>query len=66
MRVFNPSGITTRVELRCGTQRPAESHAPGAPLRGQLVDLRGRHVASFEGSFELEPHRIATARLAET
>ncbi len=65
MRLFNPSGITTRVELRSGTETPAESHAPGAPLRGQLVDLRGRHVASFEGFFELEPHRIATARLAE-
>ena len=34
-------------------------------MRGQLVDLRGRQVESFEGSFELGPHRIATARLTE-
>ncbi len=37
---------------------------PGAPVRGYLVDLRGRLLAGFEGSFELGPHCIATARLA--
>jgi hypothetical protein len=61
LRVFNPTGASTRVEVRRGLRS-----APGAddePLRGQLVDLRGRFVASFEGSFELGPHRIATARL---
>ena len=30
---------------------------------GWLVDLRGRPVAPFEGSFELRPQGIATARL---
>jgi hypothetical protein len=30
---------------------------------GWLVDLRGRPVAPFEGSFALRPHGIATARL---
>ncbi len=65
VRLFNPTATTTRVELRSGTETGLDPHAPGALLRGQLVDLRGRHVADFEGSFELGPHRIATARLAE-
>jgi mannosylglycerate hydrolase len=33
--------------------------------RGWLVDLRGRPVAPFEGSFTLGPWRIATAALAD-
>ena len=63
LRVFNPSASTARVELRGGSDHAPGADEPGAPLRGQLVDLRGRHVASFEGSFELGPHGIATARL---
>jgi hypothetical protein len=49
LRVFNPSAepTTVRVEGR----------------RGWLVDLRGRPLEPFEGSFELPPWRIATARL---
>jgi alpha-mannosidase len=49
LRVFNPSAeaTTVRVEGR----------------RGWLVDLRGRPLEPFEGSFELAPWRLATARL---
>jgi hypothetical protein len=65
LRVFNPTGSTTRVEVRGAEQASGEPGEPGAPMRGQLVDLRGRQVESFEGSFELGPHRIATARLTE-
>ena len=65
IRVFNPGGTPTKVELRSGTAGPDNPRASEAMLRGQLVDLRGRYVASFEGSFELGPYRIATARLAE-
>jgi mannosylglycerate hydrolase len=49
VRVFNPTGTTTTVEL------------PGCA--GWLVDLRGTPVAPFENSFPLRPHGIATARL---
>ena len=50
VRVFNPTDdADDRVTL------------PGCA--GWLVDLRGRPVAPFEGSFPLRPHGIATARL---
>ena len=49
LRVFNPSGETTRVDLA------------GRP--GWLVDLRGLPLERFEGSFALRPWGIATARL---
>jgi mannosylglycerate hydrolase len=50
VRVFNPSerGTTVTIDGR----------------RGWLVDLRGRPVEPFEGSFELDPWRIATVTLA--
>lgn len=64
MRVFNPSGDTRFVEVRAGTGPTPDPDSRQVPVRGQLVDLRGRHLAGFEGSFELGPHRIATARLA--
>jgi len=51
VRVFNPSDQVTTVEL------------PGRA--GWLVDLRGRPVSPFEGSFELRSHGIATARIAD-
>jgi len=51
VRVFNPTDAATTVRL------------PGRS--GWLVDLRGRPVAPFEGSFDLRPHGIATARLAD-
>jgi mannosylglycerate hydrolase len=49
LRVFNPQSVPTSVEI------------PGHT--GWLVDLRGRPVSSFEGSFELRAQGIATARL---
>jgi mannosylglycerate hydrolase len=49
VRVFNPTDDDVVVAL------------PGRT--GWLVDLRGRPVTSFEGSFPLRPHGIATARL---
>ncbi len=49
VRVFNPSPRATEVSF------------PGRS--GWLVDLRGYPLGSFEGSFELRPFGIATARL---
>ena len=49
VRVFNPGPDPTTVVI--------PGHA------GWLVDLRGYPVLSFEGSFELRPFGIATARL---
>ena len=51
VRVFNPSASPTSVSL--------------GGRSGQLVDLAGRTVAAFEGSFELGPWRVATARLTD-
>jgi hypothetical protein len=48
VRVFNPTERTTTV--RVGSRS------------GWLVDLRGRTVAPFDGSFELRPFGIATFR----
>ena len=42
---------------------PRPSRSPGRS--GWLVDLRGQALSPFEGSFELRPHGIATARLAD-
>ena len=49
VRVFNPTGHT--VTVTTGTRS------------GWLVDLRGQPQQPFEGSFDLRPHGIATARL---
>jgi Glycosyl hydrolases family 38 N-terminal domain/Alpha mannosidase middle domain len=49
VRVFNPGAQTTTVTL--------------AGRDGWLVDLRGYPLEPFEGSFELRPFGIATARL---
>jgi hypothetical protein len=49
LRVFNPRAETTVVSI------------PGRS--GWLVDLRGYPQEAFEGSFELRPFGIATARL---
>jgi len=51
VRVFNPTDAAATVRL------------PGRS--GWLVDLRGRPVAPFDGSFDLRPHGIATAQLAD-
>jgi hypothetical protein len=65
LRVFNPTATTAVVAVGEGAcAAEARLADPGAPVRGYLVDLRGRLLAGFEGSFELGPHCIATARLA--
>jgi len=51
VRVFNP--------------RPEPATVSIEGRRGWLVDLRGRPVQPFEGSFELGPWQIATAALAD-
>jgi hypothetical protein len=50
VRVFNPTATTATVTVD--------------GRRGWLVDLRGRPLRAFEGSFDLEPWQIATAKLA--
>ena len=50
VRVFNPTGETVTVSI--------------GGRRGWLLDLRGRPLRAFEGSFELTPWQIATAALA--
>lgn len=50
VRVFNPTGDAATVTI--------------AGRRGWLLDLRGRPLRPFEGSFELAPWQIATAALA--
>jgi mannosylglycerate hydrolase len=52
VRVFNPSAETATVRL--------PDH------QGWLVDLRGRPLEPFEGSFELRPWGLATLALSET
>ena len=47
VRLFNPSAEPTTVEV--------------AGRRGWLLDLRGRPLCAFEGTFELTPWQIATA-----
>jgi hypothetical protein len=49
VRVFNPTPHPTSVTI--------------AGRRGWLVDLRGRSLETFEGSFPLGPWAIATASL---
>jgi hypothetical protein len=49
VRVVNPMDETTTVTID--------------GRRGWLVDLRGRPLEPFEGSFELRPYGIATAAL---
>jgi hypothetical protein len=65
IRVFNPKGTPTDVTVTRNTSDADNPWAPGTTSRGHLVDLRGRYVAGFDGSFELGPYRIATVRLAE-
>jgi len=50
VRTFNPTARATTVTVD--------------GRRGWLLDLRGRPVTAFEGSFELGPWEIATAALA--
>jgi mannosylglycerate hydrolase len=51
VRVFNPTATTSQVTFA------------GRP--GWLVDLRGRPLEPFEGTFELRPWGIATVALAD-
>jgi alpha-mannosidase len=53
VRVYNPTAADTTVEIE----------RDETPARGWLVDLRGRPLARFEGSFPLRAAGIATARL---
>ena len=53
VRVFNPAPTATTVEI----------DRDEAPARGWLIDLRGRPLERFEGSFALRSAGIATARL---
>ncbi len=62
VRVFNPGAEATRVAVDRSTATTDDAGGSGSH-RGQLVDLRGRYIAGFEGSFELGPYRIATVRL---
>ncbi len=64
VRVFNPGAEATRVVVERGTASAEGDGSSGSHL-GQLVDLRGRYTAGFEGSFELGPYRIATVRLSD-
>ena len=50
VRVFNPTA-------------DADHRRPSPGRSGWLVDLRGYPEQPFEGSFELRPFGIATARL---
>ncbi len=65
VRVFNPRGAATDVTVSRPATDAEKPSAPGMSSRGTLVDLRGRYVSSFEGSFELGPYRIATVRLSD-
>ncbi|MGZ4675637.1 MAG: glycoside hydrolase family 38 N-terminal domain-containing protein [Acidimicrobiia bacterium] len=53
VRVYNPGSAETEVEVEVDE----------TPARGWLVDLRGRPLERFEGSFALRGGGIATARL---
>jgi mannosylglycerate hydrolase len=55
LRVFNPADEPATLEVRDDA---------GTPVRGHVVDLRGRAVEPFGGSLELRPWQIATLRLA--
>jgi hypothetical protein len=50
IRLFNPSEAPTSVSMNGRS--------------GRLVDLAGRPIGAFDGSFELGPRQLATARLA--
>ena len=54
------------LELRVFNPRPTKSVVSVAGHAGWLVDLRGYPQSPFEGSFELRPFGIATARLRHT
>lgn len=49
LRVFNPHDVATTVQIDGRS--------------GWLVDLRGRLISPFDGSFDLRAHGIATVRL---
>jgi alpha-mannosidase len=51
------------LEVRVFNPAPGPATVAIAGHSGWLVDLRGFPVRSFEGSFELRPYEIATARL---
>jgi alpha-mannosidase len=56
-------GTTVRVFNPTASERSVSVERDGTPARGWLVDLRGRPVTRFEGTFPLRAAGIATARL---
>ncbi len=54
------------LEVRVFNPRPTETVVSIAGRAGWLVDLRGYPQSPFEGSFELRPFGMATARLRDT
>lgn len=52
IRVFNPRSEATLTTLRWD----------GLPLRGWIVNLRGRPLGPFTGEITLEPHQIVTVQ----
>jgi mannosylglycerate hydrolase len=57
--------VDGRLEVRLFNPRAEETTVAVAGRGGWLVDLRGDPQARFEGSFNLRPFGIATARLDE-
>ena len=65
VRVFNPTATTAVVDVEEGAgDAEARLADPGAPLRGQLVDLRGRHSGQLRGVLRARAalHRHGKAR----
>src|SRR4051794_9381910 len=58
-----PGGLVVRVYNPTAAESTVEIDRDETPARGWLVDLRGRPVERFEGSFTLRAAGIATARL---
>jgi hypothetical protein len=58
-----PGGLVVRVYNPTATGSTVEIERDETPARGWLVDLRGRPVERFEGSFALRAAGIATVRL---
>jgi mannosylglycerate hydrolase len=60
----SPGGLILRVFRTDAEAGTVSIDHEGAPARGWIVDLRGRPVAPFEGTVELQPWQICTLQLA--
>jgi alpha-mannosidase len=58
-----PGGLVVRVYNPGASETTVDVERDEAPARGWLVDLRGRPLERFEGSFALRAAGIATVRL---